>query len=310
MFESLISLISKMCADNVRQLGCEGCKCGCFWGFPITSGGKPASHNGMLAITTSRLAASVLCVTALTVTGCNKLATSQQPAHPEVKPAPQTPLADKKDELGVPSWDPVWNKVIEGALPPEILSSQVAKAVKPFCPRFTAISEEDRRGFWVYFFQALAAAEAGLVPTSNARHTEPEVAVKDTVTKKMVRSEGLLQLTYMDADRYGCDFNWDKDKELPEKDSRKTILLAQNNLICGIKILRSQLIDKLQKLATRASYWETLRAGTPGFRVFTKQMANVPVACRIPTRLGKGQKTAPNTAAQREPGGTQTVATK
>jgi len=172
------------------------------------------------------------------------------------------------------------------------------------------MGEGDRRGFWVYFFQALAGAEAGLVPTAVVRHTEPEVAVKDTVTNRMVRSQGLLQLTYMDADRYGCDFDWGKDKELAEKDPQKTILQPRNNLLCGIKILKNQLIDARKQLVTRSSYWETLRAGTPGFRVFTKQMANVPVACRIPTRLGKGQKTAPNTAAQREPGGTQTVATK
>jgi hypothetical protein len=41
-----------------------------------------------------------------------------------------------------------------------------------------------------------------------------------------VRSEGLPQLTYMDADRYGCDFDWDKDAELAEEDPAKTILQA------------------------------------------------------------------------------------
>jgi hypothetical protein len=242
--------------------------------------------------------------------GCNRPAISQQSPKPEVKPAPQTPLADKKDELGVPSWDPVWNKVIDGALPPEMLSNQVARAVRPFCPRFKAMGEVDRRGFWVYFFQALAAAEAALVPTTDVRHLEPEVAVKDTITKRMVRSEGLLQLTYMDADRYGCDFDWDKDKQLAEKDSRKTILQPGNNLMCGIRILKNQLIDKQKPLVNRSSYWETLRAGTPGYRAFLSQMTNVPVACRVPTRLDNEKRTSSNTAAQREPGGAQTIATK
>jgi hypothetical protein len=126
----------------------------------------------------------------------------------------------------------------------------------------------------------------------------------------MVRSEGLLQLTYMDADRYGCDFDWDKDKQLAEKDSRKTILQPGNNLMCGIRILKNQLIDKQKPLVNRSSYWETLRAGTPGYRAFLSQMTNVPVACRVPTRLDNEKRTSSNTAAQREPGGAQTIATK
>jgi hypothetical protein len=112
------------------------------------------------------------------------------------------------------------------------------------------------------------------------RHTEPEVAVKDTVTKRMVRSEGLLQLTYMDADRYGCDFDWEKDKQLPEKDPAKTILQPENNLTCGIKILDNQLVDRGKPLVSSASYWSTLQPGTISYRVFVKQMRNVPEECR------------------------------
>ena len=242
--------------------------------------------------------------------GCDRPATPQQTSQLEVKVAPQTPIADKKDELGQQSWDPAWNKLIEDALPPEILSDQEARAVKALCPGFKSMSEEDRRGFWVYFFQALAGAEAGLVPTAVVRHTEPEVAVKDTVTKRMVRSQGLLQLTYMDADRYGCDFDWDKDKQLAEKDPQKTILQPRNNLMCGIRILRTQLVDKRKPLVNRSSYWETLRPGTAGYRVFSKQMANVPAGCRVPARRGKVRVAAPNAVAQRDAGGAETVAAK
>ena len=243
--------------------------------------------------------------------GCDRPATPQQTSQLEVKVAPQTPIADKKDELGQQSWDPAWNKLIEDALPPEILSDQEARAVKALCPGFKSMSEEDRRGFWVYFFQALAGAEAGLVPTAVVRHTEPEVAVKDTVTKRMVRSQGLLQLTYMDADRYGCDFDWDKDKQLAEKDPQKTILQPRNNLMCGIRILRTQLVDKRKPLVNRSSYWETLRPGTAGYRVFSKQMANVPAGCRVPTRRGRVRVAEPTTASvQPEPGGNETVAAK
>jgi hypothetical protein len=30
----------------------------------------------------------------------------------------------------------------------------------------------------------------------------------------LFRGDGLLQLTYEDATRYGCDFDWDADKAL------------------------------------------------------------------------------------------------
>src|SRR5580704_10121244 len=174
----------------------------------------------------------------LVATSClGARAAAQQPVQPEVKTAPPTPIAEKKEELGKPAWDPEWDFIVEKSLPQELLTSRVARAVRPFCPRFNTMSEVDKRAYWAYFFQALAGAEAGLQPTADVRHTQPEVAVTDEVTKRRVRSEGLLQLTYMDADRYGCDFDWGKDKQLSEKDPGKTILQPKNNLTCGIKIL-------------------------------------------------------------------------
>ncbi len=200
------------------------------------------------------------------------------------KPAPPTPLAEQKAALGDDdTWNPGWDKIIEEALPSEFLSSnKIARDVKGFCPRFKHMSEADKRAYWAYFFQALAGAEAGLRATANVRHTEPEVAVKDDVTHRMVRSEGLLQLTYEDAERYGCDFDWEHDKGLAEHDPQKTILQPSNNLICGVKILSAQLIDRNKPLLTKASYWSVLRPGWPGSNAFLDQMANVPSACGRP----------------------------
>jgi hypothetical protein len=242
----------------------------------------------------------------LVAAGCfSRRAAPQLPVQPEVKAAPATPIAEKKEELGKPAWDPVWDFIVEKALPPELLTSRVARAVRPFCPRFNAMSEVDKRAYWAYFFQALSGAEAGLVPTTDVRHTEPEVAVKDTVTKRMVRSEGLLQLTYMDADRYGCDFDWEKDKELAEKDPAKTILQPENNLKCGVKILAKQLIEMRKPLVNSSSYWSTLRPRTISYQVFIKQMSNVPEVCRVDplkqakasTKTGSGEMTAAGISA-------------
>jgi hypothetical protein len=234
----------------------------------------------------------------LLLAGCASHAAQQpveavQPAQPEMKPAPATPIAEKKDELGQQSWDPQWDEVVERALSPEMLSSSVAREVRSYCPRFAALSDADKRAFWAYTFQALAGAEAGLKPTTNVRHTEPEVAVKDTVSRRTVRQEGLLQLTYMDSTRYGCDFDWDHDKALPEKDPEKTILQPRNNLLCGVKILENQIITQRKPLLSPTSYWVTLRPATSSYLVFAKQMKNVPAACRAgmpPVREAKRRR--------------------
>jgi hypothetical protein len=95
----------------------------------------------------------------------------------------------------------------------------------------------------------------------------------------MVRSEGLLQLTFEDADRYGCDFDWAGDRMLAEHDPQKTILQPKNNLLCGVKILTTQLIDQRKSLLSPSSYWSTLRPGWPGYDTFLKQMTNAPSVC-------------------------------
>jgi hypothetical protein len=106
--------------------------------------------------------------------------------------------------------------------------------------------------------------------------------VKDDVTHRMIRQEGLLQLTYMDQERYGCDFDWEKDKDLNVHDPNKTILQPKNNLLCGVNIIRNQLIDQHKPLLSSTSYFATLQPGTVSVKVFLKQMANVPSVCRKP----------------------------
>jgi hypothetical protein len=87
----------------------------------------------------------------------------------------------------------------------------------------------------------------------------------------------------MDATRYGCDFDWEHDKTLTEKDPEKTILQPRNNLLCGVKILENQIVTQRKPLLTASSYWVTLRPATPSYLVFAKQMKNVPKVCRAGT---------------------------
>jgi hypothetical protein len=200
------------------------------------------------------------------------------------KPAPPTPIDEKKVELGGTAWNPQWDQVIEKALPPEMLSSQVPLDVRRFCPRFYGMGETDKRAFWAYFFQALAGAEAGLNPNTSAHNSESEVAKRDDVKGKAMRREGLLQLAYSDQKRYGCDFNWQVDRVLKANDPAKTILQPKNNLECGVKILVNQTIVQHKPLLTWSGYWATLHPEGPSHRVFAKQMTNPPLSCGLFTK--------------------------
>ena len=216
----------------------------------------------------------------------------------DIKFAPATPIAEQKVQLGKPGWDSAWDVVIEKSLPREWLTSKkVAQDVKPFCPRYASMPDADKRAYWAYFFQALAGAEAGLEPTITVQHSQPEVAITDPVTKRRARSEGLLQLAYMDSGRYDCDFDWEKDKKRSVKDPDKTILQPENNLLCGVKILNNQLIDRGKPLLTKKSYWSTLQPGTVSFKVCSRQMTNVPDTCRESQPLPRNEAKRKSKAA-------------
>lgn len=202
----------------------------------------------------------------------------------ETKSAPPTPIDEKKAELGAVPWNPEWDRIVEQAVPPEMLSSRVPQDVRRYCPRFYEMSENDKRTFWAYFFQALAGVEAGLNPHSSIRHGEPGVANRDEVTGLTIRSEGLLQLAYADQKRYGCDFDWQVDRNLKTTDPAKTILQPKNNLECGVRILFNQIIVHHKPVMSSSAYWSPLQPNSPSHLAFVKQMTNPPAACSLPVK--------------------------
>lgn len=235
----------------------------------------------------SRIFALTL-LTMLALSGCSRSARTSTPhpaassQQPMTKPAPPTPIAEKKAELGSPNtWDPSWDAFIERSVSPELLSAQAARAVRPYCPRFAELSDTDKRAFWAYTFQALAAAEAGLNPTADVHHTARPVNKVDPETHRLSRQAGLLQLKYEDAQRYNCPFDYNADRRLPEHDPSRTILQPQRNLSCGLLIMQSQIVTQNKPLVTRTSYWATLQPGTRGYRNFARQMVNVPSVCGL-----------------------------
>jgi hypothetical protein len=153
------------------------------------------------------------------------------------------------------------------------------------------MSDAEKRTFWAYFFQALAGAEAGLNPVATVRHTEPKLAHEEHVPVTNVRTEGLLQLTYADRQRYGCPFDEEADRGLPPDDPTRTILQPKNNLVCGVAILKNQLIDLHRPIVWSDSYWATLRPGNVGYLNFAKQMSNPPAACVMHAERSNGHLT-------------------
>lgn len=202
-----------------------------------------------------------------------------------LKPVPHTPIDKKAAELGETTWNPEWNQIVAQALPPVLLSNRVPRDVRQFCPRFYVMTDAQKRTFWAYFFQALAGAEAGLNPNATVRHTEPKLAQQEHVPVTKVRTEGLLQLTYADRQRYGCPFDQETDSRLATDDPARTILQPKNNLVCGVAILKNQMIDLHRPLLWSNSYWATLRPGSVSYRIFAKQMINPPAACGLHREL-------------------------
>ncbi|MFM2337241.1 MAG: hypothetical protein RL115_434 [Bacteroidota bacterium] len=116
---------------------------------------------------------------------------------------------------------------------------------------------------WAEFISALALPESGW--KLNSEMVETTMGI-DPITKKQVRSEGLLQLSYQDKNNYGkfgipCRFDWEKDKHLDVKDLNKTIFQPDINLETGIHIFSHQIKSKGSVLLKEDVYWAVIKLG-------------------------------------------------
>lgn len=140
-----------------------------------------------------------------------------------------------------------------------------AKDARRICPKYEALSKEQRISVWSELISAVTYYESGWNPASRMIETTMGI---DPVTKKQVASEGLLQLSYQDVPNYGsvlkfplCRIEWQKDKGLDVKDVKKTIFDPLINLECGIRIMANQIKKKGSVILENGVYWAVLRDG-------------------------------------------------
>lgn len=177
-----------------------------------------------------------------------------EPPGPAVIPAfKYEPLAwENSSKPERAKWSAYAHQIIEEEYD---LLNQVEDATT-FCPKFNSLNKGQRINFWGQLVVGMSYYESGWSPVS--RMWEKSMGI-DEVTGKKVYSEGLLQLSYQDIKwATYCEFDWNKDKYLPEASPQKTILDPYKNLRCGIKILANQIRRKKEILLTSGVYWAVL----------------------------------------------------
>lgn len=141
-------------------------------------------------------------------------------------------------------------------------SFSLCEDITRFRSNYHSLNRTQKINVWAELISAICKHESGWEPTS--RYVESNFKELDSVTKKTVVSEGLMQLSYQDKNSYPdlpCRFNWALDKSLNDKDPNKTILKPEINLEFGINVLAKQ-IRRTKKIAlTENVYWAVLKDG-------------------------------------------------
>ena len=128
-----------------------------------------------------------------------------------------------------------------------------------FCPRYSSLDNNQRANVWAALLSAMSKFESSYNPLN--RFHEDTMGT-DSVTKRPVYSEGLLQLSYQDIRGYPfCEFDWEADKKLSDSDPRKTIFDPYKNLDCGAGIMARQIARKGLIAVSSGPYWSVIKEG-------------------------------------------------
>jgi hypothetical protein len=126
-----------------------------------------------------------------------------------------------------------------------------------FCSNYYNLNRDEQVDVWAQLIVAMSWYESGW--NKKARMEEPSLGL-DRVTRRIIASEGLLQLSYEDSYwRNYCDFNWTQDIQFEDDDIRKTIFDPYLNLSCGIGILTSQIKRHEKIVINKGAYWAVIK---------------------------------------------------
>lgn len=178
------------------------------------------------------------------------------PAVVVPKPVGEFLISWEKDHPERKAWTQFTKNLIGGELFETFNSAKDATVI---CPKYHSLTIDQKVTVWTEFISGMAKYESAWKPTSWM--TEKTMGI-DPITKKQVKSEGLLQLSYQDTQwaKY-CHFDWSKDKKLSQDDPNKTIFDPFLNLECGLKILRTQIQKKGYVIISRGVYWAVIKEG-------------------------------------------------
>ncbi len=137
-------------------------------------------------------------------------------------------------------------------------SFSLCEDIKDFRSDYDGLTRSQKINVWGELVSAIAKYESGWKPNSWMK----ENMGIDPVTKRQVRSEGLLQLSYQDKLSYPglpCKFDWKLDENLGDDDLNKTIFSPEYNLEFGINILAKQIREQKRIALTKNVYWAVLK---------------------------------------------------
>lgn len=189
-------------------------------------------------------------------------------------------------------WLPEYSAFVESKVSDDFPGLLGLDAVRmgTVCPKWIGLDRGEREKFWSALLYSIAGPESGRSRTVVYRETTMSI---DSVTGLQIRSEGLLQLSYVDVPNYrypNGDISWEDDKEMALADyaasvrsgnPARTILNAYSNLNLGLFIMNrlaaSYPGDSLEK--TFGRYWSVMRSANSTFAIVMSSLKSKMPAC-------------------------------
>ena len=143
-----------------------------------------------------------------------------------------------------------------------LLGLKAPADVAQFCPKYSGLSLEQKKMFWIYLVSSIAELESGF--QTHATYTESFV---DSSGHKVI-SRGLLQISLESGNDYGCGIK-----------SGEALFESDVNLNCGVRILHHW-IDKDGRIAGKAAghwlgaarYWAPFRTKLSKIKGWTRSI--------------------------------------